>query len=393
MVVNPVHTEIYEKKASGTRGAHIAQGAAASWVQVPENPNTTEPVEVGSTIHLSHYTTDMNRNNQTKNAKVPRTNQLRSDGVFENASAAAKTSYNKLQSGNVQSGGAGNFSGPTKLPPGIPPAPVDPAPPGLIADIYKAFGETLGDPPEHSVRLVGVRNAQTVANSNSFSDVMHIFVKTATDWSVHSAAITTTPGAQVLGKYMGTAKGTGVVASPQIGIGKYIIRKHNNRYLALGQNKGLYIWRDKNANGIADDGPGPDLNLIYDAIGANIHRANPKGTTTKISGNYRKGSQKKDGKLKGSNYYYTDANGKVHKEFQQSYSYSTACQVYATADDFHKMLEWCKRDRDTNGVKSFDYVLLDSGDYENIKNGKDISSYLKTTMDYYKNNAVRNTSS
>lgn len=102
--------------------------------------------------------------------------------------------------------------------------------------------------------------------------------------------------------------------------GSHIIRLHNGKYEALGQQKPMKVWRDKNKDMTFDE-------IIVDegVFGINIHRSNPK----------------------------------TESEYVENWS--EGCQVFKKVKDFNQFMEICRKASIIHG-NSFSYTLLNSND-------------------------------
>ena len=104
--------------------------------------------------------------------------------------------------------------------------------------------------------------------------------------------------------------------------GSHIIRKHQGRYEALGQDRPVQVYRDDNRD--------PWYNLLEESVqegnfGINIHRA------TKWA----------------------------NKKSSQVDKWSAGCQVIAANNDWRLFMKICRKARDTWGNR-FTYTLLES---------------------------------
>ncbi len=107
--------------------------------------------------------------------------------------------------------------------------------------------------------------------------------------------------------------------------GSHIIRKHQGRYEALGQQNPMTVYRDNNRDNNYDLN---DNNTQTGLFGINIHRA------TKYAG----------------------------KKSSQVDKWSAGCQVIASNDDWKLFMKICRKARDKWG-NSFTYTLLESNKY------------------------------
>ena len=183
---------------------------------------------------------------------------------------------------------------------------------------YKYF--TGGD---FDVNIIGVRNTETKGRvTNAFDDCVTISYKEDGEWKFHCYKATTDPGSH-WEKNLLNKKGVAILKPGQYR-GSHKLRLHQGKYLALGQQKPVKVYRDNNRDGKYD--------LLEESIdeglfGINIHRATGRAGGTSI---------------------------RVDK-------WSAGCQVIADNDDWHQFLDICQTAREIWG-NSFSYTLLESKD-------------------------------
>ena len=183
---------------------------------------------------------------------------------------------------------------------------------------YKYF--TGGD---FDVNIIGVRNTETKGRvTNAFDDCVTISYKEDGEWKFHCYKATTAPGSH-WEKNLLNKKGVAILKPGQYR-GSHKLRLHQGKYLALGQQKPVKVYRDNNRDGKYD--------LLEESIdeglfGINIHRATGRAGGTSI---------------------------RVDK-------WSAGCQVIADNDDWHQFLDICQTAREIWG-NSFSYTLLESKD-------------------------------
>ena len=183
---------------------------------------------------------------------------------------------------------------------------------------YKYF--TGGD---FDVNIIGVRNTETKGRvTNAFDDCVTISYKEDGEWKFHCYKATTDPGSH-WEKNLLNKKGVAILKPGQYR-GSHKLRLHQGKYLVLGQQKPVKVYRDNNRDGKYD--------LLEESIdeglfGINIHRATGRAGGTSI---------------------------RVDK-------WSAGCQVIADNDDWHQFLDICQTAREIWG-NSFSYTLLESKD-------------------------------
>jgi len=176
----------------------------------------------------------------------------------------------------------------------------------------------------YDVNIIGIRNSDTDGKvTNKFDDTMTISYKDEDgEWEYHEFDCTTDPGDDWMDNNM-NSKGCAVLKPGQYR-SSHKLRLHGGKYLALGQQKSLTVYRDRNKNDKYDfDESTTDTGLF----GINIHRAS---------------------KYKG-------------KKSTQVNKWSAGCQVIAANDDWHEFLDICQTAREVWG-NNFSYTLLESKD-------------------------------
>jgi len=187
---------------------------------------------------------------------------------------------------------------------------------------YKYFTDT--NDKTYDVNIIGIRNSETKGKvTNSFDDLMTISYKNEKgEWQYHEFNCTTDPGTHWVENILND-RGVAILKPGQYR-GSHKIRKHQGKYLALGQKKHMKIYRDANLDGVYDL---IEESVKDELIGINIHRA------TSRAGN---------------------KSTRVDK-------WSAGCQVIADNDDWHEFLDICQSAREIHG-NSFSYTLLNSND-------------------------------
>jgi hypothetical protein len=187
---------------------------------------------------------------------------------------------------------------------------------------YKYF--TYTNNKSYDVNIVGIRNNETQGRvTNAFDDLITISYKTEDgEWQYHEYNCTTDPGTHWVENILND-RGVAILKPGQYR-GSHKIRKHQGKYLALGQKKHMKIYRDANLDGVYDL---IEESVKDELIGINIHRA-----TSRAGGK----------------------SSRVDK-------WSAGCQVIADNDDWHEFLDICQSAREIHG-NSFSYTLLESKD-------------------------------
>ena len=203
-----------------------------------------------------------------------------------------------------------------------------------IEDILEVMGRKLYkvyDTPhiDWNLNIVGIRNRSLIPDK--FDDTLVVFHRFLGNWDIAYYPITTDPSIYYLKNPLKKVaeKGTAILLEGQYK-GKYLIRKHNNKYLALcqGINPGyeVSVYRDNNRNGT--------MELVESTIesglfGINIHKG-PKN-----------GDWGSDNDL----------------------AYSAGCQVFADERHFNEFMNKCRNGERSFGNK-FTYTLLNEKDFD-----------------------------
>jgi hypothetical protein len=167
------------------------------------------------------------------------------------------------------------------------------------------------------VNIVGIRNASTgQVVTNVFDDHLTISYKENGVWKFHSWAATTDPGKKGVKEYHNAAGVARLVEGQYRS--SHIIRLHQGKYEALGQNKPVKVWRDANKDMVYDE------NKIQAGVfGINIHKAGADST-------------------------YVE-------------NWSEGCQVFKKSADFEAFMKICRKAKDIHG-NNFTYTLITSSD-------------------------------
>ena len=187
----------------------------------------------------------------------------------------------------------------------------------------KAKGYRWFESGDYNVNIVGIRNMEAGERiTNKFDDHLTISYKIDDDWFYEIFDCTTDPGDDWMDKPM-NSKGCAIMKPGQYPK-SHKLRLHQGRYLALGQQGPVSVYRDRNKDGKYDfDESTVDTGLY----GINIHRA------TKHAG----------------------------KKSTRVDKWSAGCQVIASNDDWHCFLDICQTARE-KWSNNFTYTLLKSTD-------------------------------
>jgi len=169
----------------------------------------------------------------------------------------------------------------------------------------------------YDVNIIGIRNASTGQTvTNVFDDALTISYKENGVWKFHSWAATTDPGKKGVKEYHNAAGVARLVEGQYRS--SHIIRLHQGKYEALGQNKPVKVWRDANKDMVYDE------NKIQEGVfGINIHKAGADST-------------------------YVE-------------NWSEGCQVFKKSADFESFMKICRKAKDIHG-NNFTYTLIKSTD-------------------------------
>lgn len=169
----------------------------------------------------------------------------------------------------------------------------------------------------YDVNIVGVRNSATGQSvTNVFDDWLTISYKESGEWKFHIWPATTDPGKKGVREYHNAAGVARLVEGQYRS--SHIIRLHQGKYEALGQNKPVKVYRDANRDMTYDE------NKIQEGVfGINIHKAGADST-------------------------YVE-------------NWSEGCQVFKKSADFEAFMSICRKAKDIHG-NSFTYTLIESID-------------------------------
>jgi len=175
----------------------------------------------------------------------------------------------------------------------------------------------------YDVNIVGVRNSETNGKvTNAFDDKITISYKVDGEWCFECFNCTTDPGSHWVENIM-RKEGVAVLKPGQYRK-SHKLRLHQGKYLALGQQNPVTVYRDNNRD---DNYDLDDNNTQTGIYGINIHRA----------------------------------TGRAGKKSTQVDKWSAGCQVIADNDDWHCFLDICQQARETWG-NNFSYTLIESKD-------------------------------
>ena len=177
----------------------------------------------------------------------------------------------------------------------------------------------------YDVNIVGIRNNETKGRvTNAFDDHITISYKVDSEWQFHCYKCTTDPGSHWV-KNILSDSGVAVLKPGQYR-SSHKLRLHQGKYMALGQQKPVKVYRDNNLDNKYDLN---EDSLEEGIFGINIHRATGRtgGTSTRVD------------------------------------KWSAGCQVIANNNDWHEFLDICQTAREIWG-NSFTYTLIESKDIE-----------------------------
>ena len=169
----------------------------------------------------------------------------------------------------------------------------------------------------YDVNIVGIRNSATEQKvTNAFDDYITISYKENGEWKCHVWPATTDPGKKGVMEYH-NKDGVARLVEGQYR-GSHIIRLHQGKYEALGQDKPVKVYRDANKDMNYDE------NKITEGVyGINIHKAGADST-------------------------YVE-------------NWSEGCQVFKKAADFEEFMKICRKSKDIHGNR-FTYTLIETTD-------------------------------
>lgn len=190
-----------------------------------------------------------------------------------------------------------------------------------IRTAVKAKGYAWFETGDFNVNIVGVRNSGPGSKvTNVFDDFLTISYKEGGQWKFFCWAATTDPGRKAVLEFSNT-RGVAILVPGQYR-GSHIIRLHKNQYEALGQDRPVKVFRDRNKDMKFDMDPSTIQEGLF---GINIHRSNPK------------------------------------TESQLVEDWSEGCQVFKRVKDFNQFMAICKQAAKIHGNR-FSYTLLESRD-------------------------------
>ena len=129
------------------------------------------------------------------------------------------------------------------------------------------------DKGNYNLNIVGVRNSDTKNEvTNRSDDKITLSYKVDGKWQFHCFDCTTDPGTHWVENIM-RKEGVAILKPGQYR-GSHIIRKHQGRYEALGQNGPVTVYRDANKDDKYDLDPN---NTQTGLFGIYIHRATKWG--------------------------------------------------------------------------------------------------------------------
>tara|TARA_R110002074_G_scaffold99217_1_gene214397 strand:+ start:505 stop:1113 length:609 start_codon:yes stop_codon:yes gene_type:complete len=192
-----------------------------------------------------------------------------------------------------------------------------------IEEALKAKNYKWFENGDYNLNIVGVRNSETLNKvTNKFDDYITLSYKIDGKWQFHCFDCTTDPGTHWVENVMND-KGVAILKPGQYRK-SHKLRLHGGKYLALGQQNPLTVYRDNNRDDKYDlDESKTDTGIF----GINIHRAS-----------------KYEGKKS------TNIN-----------KWSAGCQVIAANDDWHEFLDICQQAREV-WSNNFTYTLIESKD-------------------------------
>jgi hypothetical protein len=192
-----------------------------------------------------------------------------------------------------------------------------------IESTLKSKGYKWFENGDYNLNIVGVRNSETLNKvTNKFDDHITVSYKIEGEWQFHCFNCTTDPGTHWVENVMND-KGVAILKPGQYR-SSHKLRLHGGKYLALGQQNPLTVYRDNNRDDKYDlDESKTDTGIF----GINIHRA------TKYEG----------------------------KKSTNIDKWSAGCQVIASNDDWHEFLDICQQAREV-WSNNFTYTLIESKD-------------------------------
>jgi len=192
-----------------------------------------------------------------------------------------------------------------------------------IEEVMKAKGYKYFTGGDYDVNIIGVRNSETKNRvTNAFDDYITLSYKIEGEWQYHEYKCTTDPGTHWVERTMNRS---GVaILKPEQYRSSHKLRLHAGKYLALGQQKPVKVYRDGNRDSVFDLN---EASVEEGIFGINIHRA----------------------------------TGKSGSKSTRVDKWSAGCQVIGSNDDWHEFLNVCQIAKEKWG-NSFTYTLLESKD-------------------------------
>lgn len=139
-----------------------------------------------------------------------------------------------------------------------------------LKELFESKGFKFFTKGLFNLNIFGVR--ASTGDTNRFKDLICIAYKNREGWQTFAMDATTSPSALVLGKKMGTERGTAILPTGQY---KMKIGFHKNKYEALVQAEPFTVIRDKNKdNELSFDGE-----LETGWFGINLHHASFMGVS------------------------------------------------------------------------------------------------------------------
>ena len=167
------------------------------------------------------------------------------------------------------------------------------------------------------LNIIGVRTSSTgQVVTNVFDDYLTLSYKENGEWKFHSWPATTDPGKKGVVEFHNAAGVARLVEGQYKG--SHIIRLHQGKYEALGQNKPVKVYRDANKDLKYDE-----TKIQEGVFGINIHKAGTDST-------------------------YVE-------------NWSEGCQVFKKSADFDAFMIICNKAKKIHG-NSFTYTLIESSD-------------------------------
>ena len=175
----------------------------------------------------------------------------------------------------------------------------------------------------YDVNIVGVRNNATKGRvTNAFDDHITISYKVDGEWHFHCYKCTTDPGTHWVENIL-SESGVAILKPGQYR-SSHKLRLHQGKYMALGQQKPVKVYRDNNRDNKYDLN---ESSIEEGIFGINIHRA----------------------------------TGRADRKSTRVDKWSAGCQVIAANNDWHEFLDVCQTAREVWG-NSFTYTLIESND-------------------------------